>query len=129
MTMNFPQFIEKKYLEWQTKEGKRKSVEEFATYIGVSQSALSLWMGGKRTPSAQTVNLLAEIFGNGVYDALDLPRPNPYLQIVVRNWEFMSEQKQEQIARQIAEEAAKYEAKKSSERLPKTQKRGKAGGN
>lgn len=79
MTVNFPEFIERKYLEWQNREGKRKSIEEFAIYIGVSQPALSLWMGGKRTPSAQTVHLLAEIFGNEVYDVLGLPRPNPDL--------------------------------------------------
>ncbi|MCC7017884.1 MAG: helix-turn-helix transcriptional regulator [Rhodospirillales bacterium] len=123
MTVNFPEFIEKKYLEWQNREGKRKSIEEFAMYIGVSQSALSLWMGGKRTPSAQTVHLLAEIFGNEVYDALGLPRPNPYLQIVNRRWEYLDEETQ----KRIAEEVAQYETQNENKRIQKTPKPRKAG--
>lgn len=125
MTVNFPEFIEKKYLEWQHREGKRKSVEDFAMYIGVSQSALSLWMGGKRTPSIQTTNLLAEIFGNEVYDVLGLPRPNPYQQRANRVWEFIPEERQ----KQIAEEAEKYAAQNQvsgSEESHKRRKTSKA---
>jgi len=123
--VTFPEYIEKKYLQWQTELGKRKSIEEFAMYIGVSQSALSLWMSGKRTPSVQTANLLAEIFGNDVYDVLGIPRPNPHLQAITRNFEFLSEEKQERIAREIAEEAAKYEAKKKTNSFRETSKQKK----
>lgn len=123
MTVNFPEFIEKKYLEWQNREGKRKSVEEFAMYIGVSQPAISHWMSGKRTPSAQTAHLLAEIFGDEVYDVLGLQRPNPYLQLVNRRWEFLDEATQ----KRIAEEVAGYETQNENERVQKTPKPRKAG--
>jgi len=119
--VTFPEYIEKKYLQWQTELGKRKSIEEFAMYIGVSQSALSLWMSGKRTPSVQTANLLAEIFGNDVYDALGIARPNPYLQRLNRVWEFLPEA----IQKKIAEEAEKYEATNEVQRTEKAHQRRK----
>lgn len=125
--MSFPEYIEIKFLEWQKSLGKRKNIEDFAAYIGVSQATLSQWMNGKRTPGGENIRLLAEIFGNEVYDIFNLPRPNPYLQTAINNWEFMSEEKQEKIARMIAEEAAKYEAKKSTEGVRKTSKQGKTG--
>jgi transcriptional regulator with XRE-family HTH domain len=109
--MTFPEFLEKKYLEWQLKEGERKTIVQFAAYIGVSQPILSMWMSGKKRPGMENIKLLAEIFGDEVYDALGLPRPNPYLQIAIKKWEYLPEEKQKQISRMIAEEAAKYETK------------------
>lgn len=41
--MNFPQYLEKKYLEWQQVVGERKTVREFAEYIGVSASSITMW--------------------------------------------------------------------------------------
>jgi transcriptional regulator with XRE-family HTH domain len=120
--VTFPEYIERKYLEWQNNQGKRKSIDDFAVYIGISQPTLSMWMSGKRAPGIKTINLLADIFGNEVYDALGLPRPNPHLQTITRNFEFLSEEKQARIAREIAEEAAKYEAKKKTDSLRETSK-------
>lgn len=125
LKMTFPEFLEKKYLEWQLKEMGRKTIVQFAAYIGVSQPILSMWMSGKKRPGTENIKLLAEIFGDEVYDALGLSRPNPYLQTATKNWEFMPEEKQEEISRMIAEEAAKYEAKTSIERNQQTHKRGK----
>jgi transcriptional regulator with XRE-family HTH domain len=127
LEMTFPEFLEKKYLEWQLKDVGRKTIIQFAAYLGVSQPILSMWMSGKRRPGVDNIRLLVEIFGDEVYDALDLPRPNPYLQTAVKNWEFMSEEKQKQISGMIAEEAAKYEAKKSIDGVRQIPKRGKTG--
>lgn len=75
--VNFPEYIEKKYLEWQTQQGKRKSIEEFAVFLGVSQPTLSLWMNGRRKPSERIADHLANILGNEIYDVLEIERPNP----------------------------------------------------
>ena len=96
--VTFPEYIERKYLEWQNEQGKRKSIDEFAVYLGVSQPTLSLWMSGKRSPSNRIVDHLAEIFGNEIYDVTGLPRPNPYLQRINRVWEFLPEAMQKAIA-------------------------------
>lgn len=119
--MTFPEFLEKKYLEWQVNVG-RKTIIEFAAYIGVSQPILSMWMNGKKRPGVDNIKLLAEIFGVEVYDSLGLPRPNPYLQRVNRVWEFLSEDDQ----KKIAEDAEKYEAKNELLRVSKVSKRREA---
>ncbi len=126
LEMTFPEFLEKKYLEWQLKEVGRKTIIQFAAYIGVSQPILSMWMSGKKRPGTENIRLLAEIFGDEVYDSLSIPRPNPYLRLATENWEFMSEEKQKQISSMIAEEAAKYEAKRSANGVQTVSKREKA---
>lgn len=123
----FSEWINQKFVDWQAKQGRRKTVEEFAAYIGVSRPLLNMWLNGNKKPGTGNTELLAEIFGNDVYDVLGLPRPNPLLQIVKSNWEFTSEETQERVAREIAEEAAKYEAKKSTKRVHKASKQGKTG--
>lgn len=57
--MNFPEYLEKKYLEWQNSLGRRKTVEEFAAWLGVSRPLMTMWLNGKRRPGAE--NLLALI--------------------------------------------------------------------
>lgn len=86
--MTFPDYLEKKYIEWQLQEG-RKTIIDFAAYIGVSQPLLSQWMSGKKRPGVNNIKMLADIFGLDVYDALGIQRPNPYLQRLNRIWEFI----------------------------------------
>jgi len=127
MTLKFPDWINKMFVNWQAEQGRKKSIQDFANYVGVSRPLMNMWMNGNQTPGKGNIEMLANIFGNEVYDSLNLPRPNPYLQTAVNNWEFMSEEKQEKISRMIAEEAAKYEAKKSADGVQKIPKRGKIG--
>jgi len=121
--MTFPEFLEKKYLEWQLKEEGRKTIVQFAAYIGVSQPILSMWLSGKKRPGVDNIKLLAEIFGDEVYDSLGLPRPNPYLQRLNRVWEFLPEA----IQKRIAEDAEKYETTNEVQRTEKTHQRRKTG--
>lgn len=121
--MTFPEFLEKKYLEWQLKEEGRKTIVQFAAYIGVSQPILSMWLSGKKRPGVDNIKLLAEIFGDEVYDSLGLPRPNPYLQRVNRVWEFLPEA----IQKRIAEDAEKYETTNEVQRTEEAHQRRKTG--
>lgn len=82
----FPDFLTRQYLAWQAKEGTRKTLEEFAAYLGVSRPLLSMWLNGSRKPGTDNIKLLAEIFGEGVYDSLDLPRPDPDLNYLQAHW-------------------------------------------
>lgn len=119
---NFSSWITRKYVEWQAKEGKRKTIEEFAAYLGTSRPLVNMWMNGNKKPGKENIKILAELFGNEVYDILELPRPNPYKQIIDRVWEFLPEDFQ----KQISEEAEKYEEKNISERVSKASKQRKA---
>lgn len=116
--MNFPEFMEKKYLEWQLKEEGRRTIVEFAKYLGISQPLLSQWLSGKKRPGANSIQFLVELYGNEVYDALGKERPNPYLQVVNRHWEFLDEDTQ----KQIAEKVAGYETQNDAERVHKASK-------
>lgn len=74
--MNFPQYLEYKYLEWQQVVGERKTVRQFAEYIGVSASSITMWWKGKRVPEGDNVRRLADKLGIEVYDVLEIPRPD-----------------------------------------------------
>lgn len=117
----FPQWINRKFVEWQASQGKRKTVEEFAIYLGISRPLLNMWMNGNKKPGRENINLLAEVFGNEVFDVLGLPRPNPYLQRVNRVWEFLPEA----IQKRIAEDAEKYETTNEVQRTEEAHQRRK----
>lgn len=104
--MKFSEWITQKFLEWQIEQGKRKTIEEFADYIGVSRPIVSMWMNGKRTPSRDNIHLLAQIFGPEIYDILNLPRPDPDLQTITYLWPRLPETAR----RQIREQAERYAA-------------------
>lgn len=88
----FSDWITLKFVEWQAKEGKRKTIEEFAAYLGVSRPLLNMWMNGNKKPGQTNIKILAEIFDNDIYDILELPRPNPYQQRINKVWEFIPPQ-------------------------------------
>lgn len=70
-------WLRNKYLEWQLSEGDRRTVVEFAEYLGVPQPSLSEWMGGKYAPRGRSVAKLGGKLGFEIYDILDVPRPAP----------------------------------------------------
>ena len=106
MIVTFSEYLEKKYLDWQHEQGRRKTIEDFAAYIGVSRPLLNMWMNGKRKPGKESLKLLSEILGNEVYDILGYERPNPYLQKINQIFEYLSPEQQ----RKLAEDAKRYES-------------------
>lgn len=118
-------WLNKKYLEWQTQEEESKTVIEFADYLNVNRSLLSYWMNGKRIPNEENCEKISVRLGNEIYDVLEIPRPNPYLQKLNRIWEFLPEDAQERISR----EAESYEAQNISKRVQTISKRRKASSN
>jgi len=104
----FSEWITKKYLDWQANLGERKTIEEFAGYLGVSRPLLNMWMNGDRPkPGRQNIKMLVEIFGLEIYDVIGEQRPNPYLHRISQAFENLPPEKQQQ----LAEEAERYEAK------------------
>lgn len=119
---NFSSWITRKFVEWQAHEGKRKSIEEFAAYLGTSRPLVNMWMNGNKKPGVENIKILAELFGNEIYDVLNLPRPNPYLQIVNRAWDNLSEELQIKISKEVEINASaeyKYQLQKISKRTAK----------
>jgi len=98
--------------------GERKTLEDFADYLDVNRSLLSYWMNGKRIPNEENCEKISKKLGNEIYDVLELPRPNPYLQKLNRIWEFIPEETQ----KKFSEEAEKYEAQNVTERVQRVSK-------
>lgn len=117
-----PDYLTRKFLEWQTQMGARKTLEEFADYLDISRPLLSFWINGKRVPNDENIEKISLRFGNEIYDVLEKDRPNPYLQKLNRAWEFIPEE----IQKKFSEEAEKYETQNISERTEKVHKRKKA---
>ncbi len=116
--MNLPQFLEQKYLEWQTAQGKRKTVQEFADYLGISQSVLSHYMNGKRKPTSDNLRMLSGKLGFVIYDVLGLPRPDKDLAFISQNWENVSPEFRVKFRGEVEEHLAHEEAK----RVPKNRR-------
>lgn len=91
------EWLERRYLAWQQASGGRRTVGEFAAYLGVKQSRLSNWMAGTRTPKGDAVELLAQKLGGEIYDILGvLPRDKRLRRMVVR-WDRLSPEAQERL--------------------------------
>lgn len=117
----FSEWMTKQFVEWQAEQGTRKTLEEFSVYVGVSRPLINMWMNGNQKPGAENIKLLDELFGNGIYDALDLPRPNPHLQKINRLWEFLPEE----IQIKLAKETEKYETQNELHRVQRPSKQRK----
>lgn len=109
--MNFAQFLEMKFLEWQQKEGGRKTVADFAEYIGVAQTTASSYMNGKRKPDGENLRRIANVLGFQTYDLLGIPRPDEDLAYINQHWDEVSEdfrrKFREEVEKQLADEQSK----------------------
>ena len=117
----FSVLLERKFLEWQIEIGQRKSQAEFSKLIGVSRAAFTMWLNGDHLPDRENAGKLASYLGPEIYDALELPRPNPYLQKLSRMWENIPPDKQQL----LVEDAERYEVRKDA-RSKKPSKQRKA---
>jgi hypothetical protein len=69
-------WLNRAFLDWASKEGRRKTVREFAAYIGISEIFVGKWMRGEREPRNSHVIVLANKLGDEIYDILGWPRPS-----------------------------------------------------
>jgi len=76
-----------------------------------------MWLNGDHLPDRDNAGKLASYLGAEIYDALGLPRPNPYLQKINKIFENLSSDHQ----RKLAKDAERYEANKLS-KIPKQRK-------
>jgi hypothetical protein len=80
--MEFSDWMNQQFITWRGKT--RRTVTEFAAFIGVKQQVMSSWMkpDGK-APNASSLAKIAAKLGLEVYDVLGLPRPvsDPFAQL------------------------------------------------
>jgi len=77
----FGAYLRQRFHEWtgrvMGREGRIPSQAEFAKWLSVPTTSLSVWMNDIRTPSGESVDKLAEKLGVEVYDRLGVPRRMP----------------------------------------------------
>ena len=125
----FKDYIFNKFIEWEKQQPNRRSfVTVFARWLSdnsyeveIKQQVLDAWIKGTIPKDQKYISVLAEKFGDEIYDVLGIPRPNPYLQRVNRVWEFLPES----IQQRIAEEAETYETTNEVHRVKKGNQRRK----
>ena len=116
----FKRFLELRFLDWQKESGGRRTVEEFAKYIGVGKSTLSMWWNGERVPQGENIHKLSLIFGLEVYDALGLERPDEGLHYVIRAWPDLPQEERAKFISQLEKAAGRYGKKKTENRNAET---------
>ena len=95
--MKFNQWLEQQYLDWEHQSGRRKTLQQFADYLGISSSLLSHYLSGSREPAAENLDKIADKLGDEVYDVLERPRPDPILRNVIRKWGKLSDEQKARI--------------------------------
>lgn len=95
--VEFPAWLEQKYLEWQGERGKRATLAQFADYLGLSAPLLSHYLNGLRKPTKDNIRKIAQRLGPEVYDILGLQHPDPKLRFITRNWGHITVEQQQQL--------------------------------
>lgn len=65
--MNFQEWLEAKYIEWEKTQPGRQSYYNFARYLDVSHAALTQWINGVASPSEDEVARMASLLGDEIY--------------------------------------------------------------
>ena len=114
--MTFPELLEQHFLTWQAQQGKRKTLDDYAEYLGVGRPILSLWLSGKRSPGTDSLRVLSAKLGPEVYDVLGLDRPDPDLAYITQHWEELDPDTRRRLRAQTEKYAAQNDMKRSSKK-------------
>lgn len=115
--MNLPEFLNKKFIEWQYQSGERKTLDEFADYLRVNRPLLSMWMNGSRRPGTKFKGRIIELYGD---EAAEVLGEDPRLFFINEHWDEASEELQRSIHKQLQKEIKKNDAQRVSKRREKT---------
>jgi|SRR3990172_3173346 len=96
---DFANWLDKKFLEWQQREGGSRTALEFSEWLGFANATVNQWLNGNRSPESGNVHLLALKLGLEVYDALGLPRPDEGLYQINVHWHMLRDEERAAILR------------------------------
>jgi len=89
-TMKFNKWLETKFLEWQSREGERRTAGAFARWLGFGNTTVNQWLNGRHIPTPGNAQALALKLGLVVYDVLGLSRPDEALYQVNVSWHILT---------------------------------------
>ena len=73
--MTFSEWLLNKFFEWQIQSKERKTLTEFAQYLGVKQNTLYGWLHYGFLPNLKHIKILFKKFDFDIYSLLGLPVP------------------------------------------------------
>jgi transcriptional regulator with XRE-family HTH domain len=74
--MGIKDWLNEKFHDWETAQGRSQSYFAFARYLGVSQTALAGWISGTGEPTDEDLAVIAAKLGPGVYSAAGMRLPD-----------------------------------------------------
>ena len=99
---DFSQWLERQYLAWQASEGERRTISEFAAWLGFKQSIVSLWMNGDRKPGQDSADRIAIKLGGEVYALLGLRPSDGRLINIQANWTQLTDSQRASLDQLVA---------------------------
>jgi transcriptional regulator with XRE-family HTH domain len=93
------------YMIYQHKQKREIKQKEFADLIGIDDKLYNHIYRGRKKAGKNVIKQLADFFNDlRFYDAADMPRPDPLLFSLQRNWEKIPNA----IKKKFSQEAAPY---------------------
>jgi transcriptional regulator with XRE-family HTH domain len=120
MSISISRFLQAKFVDWQHQQRQRRTIEEFADFVGVSRPLMSQWMNGKKQPGSKNRERLIEVFGT---DALEAFGIDPGLYIVQKKWDDLEPETRQE----IQDLATRSEQKNDTKRTHQKRATGKSG--
>lgn len=117
VTMTIPEFLNKKFLEWQLKTGVRKTLDDYAEYLNVKRPLLSMWLNGSRYPGDANKEKLIEMYGDEAVLAFE---EDPDLHAVQKNWEYINPETRRHIRAEVEQRARENLEQSSKKRRTPT---------
>ena len=114
---NYPDLLLHHFLAWQRRENTRKTLKEFADFLGLSKGHLNHFTTGRRLPSQEVAENLYRLTGDERFCTMaGYDVPDARLKLIQDTWRDISEEERNKIASMFAQ----YESKK---RKPATKPR------
>lgn len=104
VTVTISELLNKKFLQWQVDEGKRKTIAEFASLFGVKHSTMVMWMNGDRSPGPDYQKRIIERYGE---EALIAFGEDPDLYYVQSAWDTLTPETRKAVREQVEQLASK----------------------
>ena len=73
--MNFQEWLEQKYAEWEQTQSTRQSYYNFSRYLDVAHTDMAQWVSGVSRPFGDDLAKLAAKLGNEIYSILGIASP------------------------------------------------------
>lgn len=103
MTENqFGRWLEQKYIHWVAETGRRRTIAEFAEWLGVSRPLLSSYMSGSRKPKYSNADLIAARLGPEAYALLGYREPGNLLSSLQAHWTQLNDRERAVIEQIVA---------------------------